>query len=435
MVSSLDKARPSHRSTSSRSSRAKSPALWTEWSGIVQLPHQNNGFGPCPSTLAFLSNYCGFPTGISTVPISEDCTRMVPGGGGCSPLEGGGRPVEGGASGAGLAAATAWIAFAARICCNPARIRSSGTCSDSRMRLPFTWHFRASRPLPPWPALFAWVCTVVVSQCSPSAISAASFSVRASMSAESSKSGLKRSPPFEPCQLREVLCRFRACRGPRRRTGQGPRKGPGRGQPDVIPAVLGQLRRQGRRQCRMLAAAANSGLYVGHLSGYHDGIVQERDDPVAGLGRGQYAHAFVFGRIPDEFRQSLNPGRVERGSYDRQHRRWFAWTAGDHDIPHLPAPVDVAKPGDLLLELRLGFRQLDLQLLRDPLVHRFPHGRSDGRGHDLGNIDLHHHARVRHDQVHHLGIGGGRQTGQPGRERQQLAPESHTLLLSSPLSA
>src|ERR1035438_6486988 len=78
MVSSLDKARPSHRSTSSRSSRARSPALWTEWSGIVQLPHQNNGFGPCPSTLAFLSNYCGFPTGISTVPIS-DCTRMVPG--------------------------------------------------------------------------------------------------------------------------------------------------------------------------------------------------------------------------------------------------------------------------------------------------------------------------------------------------------------------
>src|ERR1035438_2014395 len=111
MVSSLDKARPSHRSTSSRSSRARSPALWTEWSGIVQLPHQNNGFGPCPSTLAFLSNYCGFPTGISTVPIS-DCTRMVPGGGGGSPLEGGGRPVESGAGGACLAAADVWPAFA-----------------------------------------------------------------------------------------------------------------------------------------------------------------------------------------------------------------------------------------------------------------------------------------------------------------------------------
>src|ERR1017187_272130 len=431
MVSSLDKARPSHRSTSSRSSRAKSPALWTEWSGIVQLPHQNNGFGPCPSTLAFLSNYCGFPTGISTVPISEDCTRMVPGGGGCSPLEGGGRPVEGGASGAGLAAATAWIAFAARICCNPARICSSGTCSDTRMCLPFTWSFRPSRP--PLPAFLAWDCAMPVSQRSPWNNSAAPFSVRASRSAESSKSGLKRSPPLKPASFARYCAAFAPAVDP----VAEPAKGPAR-----VPVAASQMSYRLYWATCAARAAGNAVCWLRRrIAGFTSVICPittmelSRNAMTPLPGRGQYAHAFVFGRIPDEFRQSLNPGRVERGSYNRQHRRWFAWTAGDHDIPHLPAPVDVAKPGDLLLELRLGFRQLDLQLLRDPLVHRFPHGRSDGRGHDLGNIDRHHHARVRHDQVHHLGIGGGRQTGQPGRERQQLAPESHTLLLSSPLLA
>ena len=44
-----------------------------------------------------------------------------------------------------------------------------------------------------------------------------------------------------------------------------------RSQPDIIPAVFDHLCRQGSRQCRMLAAAVNGGLYVAHLSDRHDG--------------------------------------------------------------------------------------------------------------------------------------------------------------------
>src|ERR1022692_4466185 len=220
MVSSLDKARPSHRSTSSRSSRARSPALWTEWSGIVQLPHQNNGFGPCPSTLAFLSNYCGFPTGISTVPISEDCTRIVPAGGGGSPLEGGGRP----GTRHGLD-----------------RLRRAHLL-QSRSDLLFRhvqrhqnvfavhWSFRPSRP--PLPAFLAWDCAMPVSQRSPWNNSAAPFSVRASRSAESSKSGLKRSPPLKPASFARYCAAFAPAVDP----VAGPAKGPAR-----VPVAASQM--------------------------------------------------------------------------------------------------------------------------------------------------------------------------------------------------
>src|SRR5207249_11496202 len=44
MVSSLERERPSQRSTSSRSSRAKSPALCTEWSGIARSLDQDTEF-------------------------------------------------------------------------------------------------------------------------------------------------------------------------------------------------------------------------------------------------------------------------------------------------------------------------------------------------------------------------------------------------------